>query len=128
MRLGVRKYPIAGRPDYYHGSVAGLRSEIRNLTHECPNLHWLSDCGVVSLAPRTSRLGHDGWGDGRLGDYGNTPVGLNDITMIAELSGIGRQQLFVRLMQLGDEAVEHFRSVLPQALAAAEHVVVLTRP
>jgi len=70
----------------------------------CSHLHWLSDCGVVSLTPKTSLVGHDGWGDGRLGDYENSPVKLNDFSLIAELSGIGRQQLLHRLMRLGDEA------------------------
>lgn len=103
-RLGIPIYFVLGNHDYYYGSIAGVRSEIGNLTHVCSHLHWLSDCGVVSLTPKTSLVGHDGWGDGRLGDYENSPVKLNDFSLIAELSGIGRQQLLHRLMRLGDEA------------------------
>jgi hypothetical protein len=51
---------------------------------------------------------------------------LNDFFLIEELAGLRRTELLARLNTLGDEAAEHFRCVLPEALEEAEHVVVLT--
>jgi hypothetical protein len=51
---------------------------------------------------------------------------LNDFLLISELSGLSRDKLLQRLNRFGDEAAEHFREVLPQALKSAEHIVVLT--
>ena len=78
------------------------------------------------LTPNTCLVGHDGWGDGRLGDYEHSLVQLNDFRLISELTGLSRSALLGRLNQLGDEAAAHIGSVLSGALQPAEHVVVLT--
>jgi 3',5'-cyclic-AMP phosphodiesterase len=37
------------------------------------------------LTPNTALVGHDGWGDGRLGDLNWSGVILNDFLLIEEL-------------------------------------------
>jgi len=71
-------------------------------------------------------VGHDGWGDARLGNAAGTPVLLNDFLVIAELAGADRADLTARLRRLGDEAAAHMERVLPEALESYEHVVVAT--
>jgi predicted phosphohydrolase len=124
--LAVPIYFVLGNHDFYHGSIAKVRSAVRDLVHRSSNLHWLSESGVGPLTPTTFLVGHDGWGDGRLGDFEHSHVQLNDFPLIAELAGLSRAGLLQRLTRLGDEAAEHFQSVLPGALKSAEHVVVLT--
>lgn len=124
--LAVPIYFVLGNHDFYHGSIAGVRSAITDLVHQSSNLHWLSESGAVLLTTTMCLVGHDGWGDGRLGDFEHSHVQLNDFRLIAELAGLCRAGLLQRLTQLGDEAAEHFKSVLPDALQSAEHVVVLT--
>jgi predicted MPP superfamily phosphohydrolase len=124
--LAVPIYFVLGNHDFYHGSIARVRSAISDLVHRFPSLHWLSESSAMPLTPSTSLVGHDGWGDGRLGDYEHSRVQLNDFRLIAELTGLGRGGLLQRLNHLGDEAAEHFKSVFPDALRSAEHVVVLT--
>jgi predicted phosphohydrolase len=119
-------YFVLGNHDFYHGSIVGVRTRVRNLSAQSNGLHWLNDAGVVRLTPRTCLVGHDGWGDGRLGDFHSSEVRLNDFLLIEELTGLHREDLLTRLHHLGDEAAEHFRRVLPEALEEAEHVVVLT--
>ena len=97
-----------------------------NLVHESPHLYWLNDCDPIRLNSRTCLVGHDGWGDARLGDYFNSHVRLNDFRLISELTGISREECLQELHRLGGEAAEHFRTVLPEACRTAEHVVVLT--
>ena len=80
----------------------------------------------VPLTHRTCLVGHDGWGDGRYGNYAQSDVALNDFRLIRELRGLSRHARLAKMMALGDEAAEHFGRVLPKALAVATHVVVLT--
>jgi predicted phosphohydrolase len=119
-------YFVLGNHDFYHGSVVDVRMRVSALSAQSSGLHWLNDAGVVRLTPRTCLVGHDGWGDGSLGDFHGSRVRLNDFFLIEELAGLRRTELLARLNTLGDEAAEHFRCVLPEALEEAEHVVVLT--
>ena len=119
-------YFVLGNHDYYHGSIEEARADVRQLCKQSEGLCWLSEAEPVRLAPGTCLVGHDGWGDGRLGDFHGSRVRLNDFVLIEELAGCHGAELLTRLNCLGDEAAEHFRRVLPAALAAAGHVVVLT--
>jgi hypothetical protein len=91
-----------------------------------PNLVWLTQAGVIALTAETGLVGHDGWGDGRLGDYDHSDVFLNDFLLIQEFVGLDRAGLREKLHALGDEAAAHFRAVLPGALERYRHVVVVT--
>ena len=124
--LGLPIYFVLGNHDYYHGTIASVREAIQALTTECPGLHWLNTSGVVSLTPEVALVGHDGWADGRLGDYGGSRVELNDFNLIAELTRLSKIDRLKRIAALGDEAAAHFQALLPEALDAASHVVVLT--
>ncbi len=119
-------YFTLGNHDFYHGSIRDVRTRVRNLSVQSNDLHWLNDAGVVRLTPGTCLVGHDGWGDGRLGDFHGSDVRLNDFVLIDELAGLRREDLLKVLHRLGDDAAKHFRSVLPEALDTAEHIVVVT--
>jgi hypothetical protein len=121
-------YFVLGNHVFYRGSIAGVRQTVRDLCSVVPNLVWLSDTGVVPLTRETCLIGHDGWGDGRLGDYENSHVVLNDWGFIKEFGGFDEdpRERLATLHALGDEAATHFRSVLPEALRRFRHVIVLT--
>jgi 3',5'-cyclic-AMP phosphodiesterase len=121
-------YFVLGNHDFYSGSIARVRAEVQQLCAVCPNLHWLPDSGVVFLTADTCLIGHDGWGDGRLGDYDDSDVMLNDFGLIKEFGGFDEDPAvrLAKLQALGDEAASHFRTVLPDALKRFPHVLVLT--
>jgi len=128
-------YFVLGNHDYYKGSIIEVRSSIAKLVMRSNNLHWLNQSGVVRLTESTALIGHDGWADGRLGDYYNSEVQLNDFFLIKELFNIFKETknisiykktLLKRLNNLGDEAADHFRAILPEALQFSNHVIVLT--
>jgi predicted phosphodiesterase len=121
-------YFVLGNHDFYRGSIAGVRATVRNLCSAVPNLHWLPDMGVVPLTDTTCLVGHDGWGDGRLGNYYRSDVMLNDWGMIGEFGGFDEypEDRLCKLHALGDEGADHFRAVLPEALRRFRHIVVLT--
>ncbi len=130
-------YFVLGNHDYYRGSIAGVREEATAISRESSTLKWLPDSGVVQLTGKASLVGHGGWGDGRIGRFFESDVVLNDYALIAELQALHRHdllppesiltaELHAKLGALGDEAADHFRRVLPQALETSQRIVVLT--
>lgn len=143
VRLNVPIYFVLGNHDFYHGSIAAVREAARKLACEGSGLSYLSQSEVIRISDATSLVGHDGWGDGRFGNFMASNVRLNDYRLIEELRsahgeadrlraagvsdhGLFKQVLQQRLRQLGEEAADHFRHVLPIALQQSQHVVVLT--
>ena len=124
-RLGMPIWFVLGNHDFYDGSVAAVRERATTLSKE-GRIVWLGAVDVVELTPRTGLVGHDGWGDARLGHHAGSPVVLNDFFRIADLAGSDKAHLADVLGRLGDESAAHLRRVLPGALERFEHVVVLT--
>lgn len=125
-RLQRPLYFVLGNHDFYQSTIAQVRNQALALTQSCQWLHWLPAVGVVALSPRTALVGHDGWSDGRLGDFFASPVRLNDYKLIGELRGLDKDKLHCKLNALGDEAAAHLKKVLIQALPRFDEVIVLT--
>lgn len=126
-------YFVLGNHDFYQGSIRRTRRAVDQMAAGSDHLVYLSTCGVVELTPTTALVGHDGWGDGRLGDFHRSNVLLNDFFLIEELTGfsaksggLGRPPLEERLQALGDEAADHFARLLPEAFEDHRRVVALT--
>jgi predicted phosphohydrolase len=119
-------YFVLGNHDFYRGSISRVRERMRELSREFPLLRWLPAAGVVELSPTTALVGHDGWADGRLGDYSNSTVLLNDYVLIVDLERPDRDERLATLERLGDEAAAHLRSVMPWALERYSRLVVAT--
>lgn len=124
--LGRPVYFVLGNHDFYGGSIRGVRAAIRELCRHSPHLQYLTDGGVYELAPGVGLVGHDGWADGRIGDYDRSDVMLNDYLLIEELAGYDRAARRPQLELLGDEAAASIRRSLPEALAKYPEVYLLT--
>ena len=119
-------YFVLGNHDFYGGSIAVARETILRETAGSPWLRWLSNTGVIPLTETTALVGHDSWADGRLGDFFGSEVMLSDYFLIEELRGLNKNELYVKLNALGDEAAEFLESRTRDALASYRHVIVLT--
>ena len=119
-------YFVLGNHDYYYGSISSVRKEIEALCKSNQNLIYLCGNQVIELTKSTALVGHDGWGDGRLGNVEQTPVRLNDFRFIEELSGLDYTTLIEKLRELGDEAAFSIQKTLATALDSYEHVILLT--
>jgi len=119
-------YFVLGNHDYYRGSVARTREKATRLSTRIENLHWLPAAGVVPLSKECALVGHGCWGDGRLGDYWQSRVRLNDFMLIKELKGHHGADLLGLLHHLGDEAAAFLRGIMHEALASYEHVFCVT--
>lgn len=119
-------YFVLGNHDYYHGEVARVRERITAITAASPVLRWLPALGPVGLSDECGLVGHDGWADGRFGDYANSRVMLNDYRMIEDFIGLGPADRLARMQALAQGAADFFRLELPRALARWKRVIVLT--
>jgi predicted MPP superfamily phosphohydrolase len=125
-RVDAAVYFVLGNHDFYHGSVAATRAAVRRISADVPNLFYLPETGVVKLTARTSLVGHDGWADGRYGDFWSNPLALNDYRLIAELARLDHAGRLAMLNQFGDEAACYLRAAISNAAAASDSVLVLT--
>ena len=124
---------VLGNHDFYRGSIARTRADVTQLAAGSEFLDYLTVSDVVELTPTTAVVGHDGWGDARLGDYEHSSLLLNDFFLIEELrkwdrdpADMDRHALEEALHVLGDEAAGHFARVLPEALEAHRRVIAVT--
>lgn len=119
-------YFVLGNHDFYHGSVRETRQRVARFCGEHSGLHYLTFDTFHRLTPHVGVVGHDGWADGRLGDYSRSLVRMLDWKLIEELKSHDRQTRWEVLKGLADEAAAHVRRTLPLALEQFRHVVLLT--
>lgn len=125
-RVAKPIYFVLGNHDFYRSSIPVVRDAMRDLCGEHDRLCYLTHSEPIALTSSIGLVGHDGWADGRSGDYENSDVFLSDYALIAELAGHYEVDRRPMLNQLGDEAASHIRDVLPTALERFEHVFLLT--
>lgn len=123
--VGVPVYFVLGNHDFYRGSIQSLRERVIRETSGSEWLHWLPASGVVPLTPDTALIGHDGWADGRCGDFFRSQVDLNDYILIQDLR-LPQNELYAKLNALGDQAAEFLEQRAREAATAFTNTIVLT--
>ena len=124
--FGVPILFVLGNHDFYGASIEEVRDRMVKLTERSSWLRWLPAVGVVSVAPDVAVIGHDGWGDGRMGDYARSEVLMNDFVLIREFQHEDKPGRLLRMRALGAEAAAYLDRVLAQALATHGRVILLT--
>jgi 3',5'-cyclic-AMP phosphodiesterase len=119
---------VLGNHDFYFSSIASVRGVMSRLCRIHPNLFYLTQEKAIELTPDTVLVGHDGWADGRYGDFLASKLMLNDYLVIHELAGLTLPERLKRLNALGDEAALHLRAALSGALRQYRHVYVALHP
>lgn len=112
-------YFVLGNHDYYRGQVNEVRSQMTELNQSNQYLFWLPASSPQGLDEDTILVGHDGWADGRLGNYYESKVVLNDSRMITDLFQekiLGRSQLLAKMQQLADLDASQLQIQLIQAV------------
>mgnify|MGYP001000723084 CR=1 FL=1 len=128
---------VLGNHDFYGGGIGSMRQRMRELSSSEPLLNWLPASSPCLLSPGVALTGHDGWADGRLGDFLRSELLLNDYLLIQEFQPIlelynyefhimNPPERLALLNKLGDEAAEWSRQALGLALEARELVIFLT--
>lgn len=123
-------YFVLGNHDYYRGQINEVHEAMTALTQKHDKLFWLPAAGMQKLDNNTFLIGQDGWADGRLGDYQNSRVVLNDSRMIADLFQekiLGKYQLLEKMQQLADADAMKLQNDLEQAISQnLKKIIVLT--
>lgn len=117
---------VLGNHDFYNGSIDEVRDRVTRLAAKSKHLTYLSRAGIIELSSVAGVVGHDGWGDARLGDFEQSRLVLNDFRLIRELTFLPRPLLQRKLQQLGGEAAAHLTRLLPEALQVYQHVLIVT--
>jgi hypothetical protein len=124
--IRVPLYFVLGNHDFYHGAISKVRNGLKLYCQFQPGLIYLSTTELVELTPTTVLVGHDGWGDGRYGNYYLSPVKLSDQDLISDFQDLDRDAVLDTLHALGDEAAQYLGERLDHALASYRHVICLT--
>ncbi|HIA17863.1 MAG TPA: phosphoesterase, partial [Planctomycetaceae bacterium] len=119
-------YFVLGNHDFYLGSILEVREQVKRLSDRHPSLHYLTESDVFSLTEQAAVVGHDGWADGRIGDYESSEVMMSDYQLIKELASYSKLERWPVLKELGDQAAAHIRHVLPSALDLFSQVYLVT--
>lgn len=123
-------YFVLGNHDYYRGRINEIRDAMTALTKEHDKLYWLPASEIQKIDNDTILIGQDGWADGRLGDFENSRVVLNDSRMIADLFQekiLGKYQLLEKMQQLADADAVELQNVLEKAANKnPKKIIVLT--
>lgn len=125
-RWRIPLYFVLGNHDYYRGSIVALREAVADFCLSRPGLVHLNLSPPIALSKHVGLVGHDGWADARVGDYPRSMVMMNDYRLIAELAALSKADRWPVLRRLGDEAAQHAKAVLPEALARFKTVFFLT--
>jgi predicted phosphodiesterase len=119
-------YFVLGNHDFYHSSFTDVRAAVSQYAAHSSFLKWMNEAGIVELAPHTGMIGHDGWADGRYGDYEHSDVMMNDYHSIRDFADLNKEDRLQLLHHLGDEAATYLREWLPKALDRYPKVTLLT--
>lgn len=119
-------YFVLGNHDFYYGSIPKIRNMAQEHSKKHKGSQYLTDNGVFRLSETTALIGHDGWSDGRAGDFLNSTILLNDYFLIDELKKLNYLERLQKLNQLGDESADYFVKTLKIAFEKYERVVLLT--
>lgn len=117
---------VLGNHDFYHSSIGKVREVAARMAEAREDLTYLSIPGTLVEMDGVIIVGHDGWGDARLGNWSGTEVQLNDTRLIRDLVGLARPDLIARLRYLGDEAGAHLRGVLAMVPESCKQVIIAT--
>lgn len=146
-------YCILGNHDFYYNSIKKIRIKISKLNpykyfnHYLSNHppHYLTNQRAIFLNNTTAIIGHDGWADGRYGNYQKSNVILNDYLLIDEFlqqripniidntfkdgKNVFNIQQFKNdnldiMQKLAYDTLSHFRQI-PSVLTKIDHVIVL---
>ena len=124
--IAVPIYFVLGNHDFYHGSIELVRRDTKDWCQSHPGLHYLSSLESIELSSKTVLLGHDGWGDGRFGNYDQSPVRLSDQELIHDFQGLDRAAVLAKLHTLGAEAAQILNERLSKVLDSYQEVICLT--
>lgn len=97
----VPLYFVLGNHDFYYGTIDETRELATQLADENENIHYLTTESEIRLSPKVALIGHDGWADGRFGDFIHSNIMLNDYILIRDFENLTKEALLQNFHKLG---------------------------
>ena len=119
-------YFVLGNHDFYFGSFSRVQQLAESVSQSHEHLTYLSQNGLIELSQTTVLIGQDGWGDGLYGNFQQSPVILNDHSLIHDLKELDRGTLQTKLRELGEQEAWLLEKNLMSALEQYPRVILLT--
>lgn len=119
-------YFVLGNHDFYYSSIAATRRAVSEVARDIDSLCYLTDSSPIELATGHFLLGEDGWGDGTVGDFHNSPVRLNDFQSILDFQRVTPTRWLELIQQQGAESAERLRGKLKTLVGKAHRATVVT--
>ena len=117
-QYGLEKIPtyfVLGNHDCYKGSYFNARGKAKHIKWA----KYLTDHpGYIELNKTQALIGHDGWYDGRCGNYSGSDVQLLDFFAIDELKYLDRWGRKAQFEDWADEAANNLKGRLVKAVEA----------
>ena len=117
---------VLGNHDFYFGSIMNVRALADRICKQHQSAVYLSHARVQEVTPQVGLVGHDGWSDGRIGNYETSMVMMHDYRHIQELAEYGKLERWEMIKEQGDVAARHLYDVLPEAMQRFKEVFLVT--
>lgn len=124
--VGKPIYFVLGNHDFYGENISKTRIKASNLGNNCSSLCYLTGNPPIPLTASTALIGHDGWADGRVGNFLQSTISLGDYYLINDLKPYEGEELLNKLKQLGDDSAETLKKSLEEALNQFSNIIILT--
>ena len=117
---------VLGNHDFYFGSITDVRMLASKLCQRDERVVYLSQSSVQQINETVGLVGHDGWADGRIGNYETSMVMMHDYRHIQELAEFGKLERWALMKEQADLAARHLYDNLPDAMQRFEKVFLVT--
>ena len=118
-------YFVLGNHDFYHSSIQDVTDDLAKYLEEHKNLKWLTYEEPIELDADNVLIGHDGWADGRFGDYFKSDIELNDYYFIREFTHGKTHRLHI-MHELGDLSAQYIGKRLKKIIGQYNNIWVVT--
>ncbi len=116
-------YFVLGNHDYY----GGFYEQTQNKASKIKFSTYLTPKTFIELSPDIALIGHDGWYDGRNGNYWKSNVEIYDFSAIKDLKPLNKNQLLNKFQLWADNAAVCLVDKLDKAFKAGyKQVICLT--
>lgn len=119
--LNVPLYYILGNHDCYGSTIQGTKDAAKKYS----TIQWLTDGKIIALNETTALVGHDGWADGKTGNFEKLPL-LPDFSSIEDFSGFGKPQWKKIMQNFGERSALESENTLLKAFEKFSSVIFIT--
>lgn len=129
--VNCKVFFVLGNHDFYGSSIASVRQEAIEFTHEQSNALYLHNAGIVELNQSTVLIGTDGWADGCAGDIIKSHFALNDFVYINELKVSSAEEIHTkemkeRLISFAKPSIDYIEEILPKIFQDYQKAILAT--